>query len=230
MDNSVAEDAAIAARVKEMAAPIDELRQKVVAETAAPIDGDRVNCRARECEMGNLVAEASLARVRDQGVTIAFANGGGLRASIDQGPVTMGEVYTVLPFQNTLATFQLTGADVVAALENGASQYEEGAGRFSQVAGLKYTVDPKAASGARISDVLVEKDGAWVPIDPAATYGAVANNYTRTGGDGYDIFATNAKNAYDFGPDLAEVVASYLADQGATYAPKLDGRITVVGE
>ena len=230
LDSSVAEDPSIAARVKEMAAPIEELRQKVVAETAAPIDGDRVNCRARECEMGNLVAEASLARVRDQGITIAFANGGGLRASIDQGPVTMGEVYTVLPFQNTLATFQLTGADVIAALENGASQYEEGAGRFSQVAGLKYTVDPKAESGARISDVLVEQDGQWVPIDPAATYGAVANNYTRSGGDGYDVFATNAKNAYDFGPDLAEVVAAYLAEQGATYAPKLDGRITVLGE
>ena len=56
----------------------------------------------------------------------SFQNGGGLRASIDQGVVTMGEVLTVLPFQNTLATFQITGKDVVAALENGVSEIEEG--------------------------------------------------------------------------------------------------------
>ena len=204
LDNSVPEDEAIAARVKEMAAPIEELRQKVVAETAAPIDGDRSSCRVKECEMGNLVTDAMLERVKDQGITIAIANGGGLRASIDQGPVTMGEVYTVLPFQNTLATFQLKGADVVTALENGASQYEESAGRFSQVAGLKYTVDPAAEPGSRISDVMVMADGDWKPIDPAATYGVVSNNYMRSGGDGYDVFETKAQNAYDFGPDLAE--------------------------
>ncbi len=56
----------------------------------------------------------------------------------------MGEVLTVLPFQNTLATFQITGKDVVAALENGVSQIEEGAGRFPQVAGLKYSFDKSA--------------------------------------------------------------------------------------
>lgn len=177
--------------------------------------------------MGNLVAEAMLDRVKDQGMTIAIANGGGLRASIDQGPVSMGEVYTVLPFQNTLATFQLKGADVIAALENGASQYEEGAGRFAQVAGLKYTVDPAAEAGKRISDVIVRAEGDWKPIDAAATYGVVSNNYMRSGGDGYEVFANKAQNAYDFGPDLAEVVAAYLAAQEGAYKPTLDGRITV---
>lgn len=177
--------------------------------------------------MGNLVADAMVDRVKDQGITLAIANGGGLRASIDQGPVTMGEVYTVLPFQNTLATFQLTGADVIAALENGASQYEEGAGRFAQVSGLKYTVDPAAEPGSRISDVMVTADGEWKPIDPAATYGVVSNNYMRSGGDGYDVFETKAQNAYDFGPDLAQVVADYLAAQDGAYHPALDGRITV---
>jgi 5'-nucleotidase / UDP-sugar diphosphatase len=70
--------------------------------------------------MGNLVADAMLDRVKDQGVTIAIQNGGGLRASIEAGEVTMGDMLAVLPFQNTL-DLQLTGADVVAALENGVS-------------------------------------------------------------------------------------------------------------
>ena len=84
--------------------------------------------------MGNLVSDAMLDRAGEQGVTIAIQNGGGLRASIDAGEITMGEVLTVLPFSNTMATFQLSGADIVASLENGLSQIEDGAGRFPQVA------------------------------------------------------------------------------------------------
>ena len=56
----------------------------------------------------------------------------------------------MLPFQNTLATFQISGKDVVAALENGASQLEEGGGRFAQVAGLKYSFDKSAPVNSRI--------------------------------------------------------------------------------
>ena len=72
------------------------------------------------------------------------------------------------------------------------------------------------------------RDGTnWVPIDPNATYGVVSQNYMRGGGDGYKVFAEKAINAYDFGPDLAEVLADYLARQGPGFTPKLDGRITV---
>jgi hypothetical protein len=97
----------IVARVAELAAPIEELKVKVIGESADAIEGSREVCRAMECPMGNLVADAMLDRVKDQGIQIAIQNGGGLRASIDAGEVTMGEVLTVLPFQNTLATFQL---------------------------------------------------------------------------------------------------------------------------
>lgn len=226
LDASVTPDPAIAARVAELGGPIQELRDRQVAEIAAPIDGARENCRARECEMGVVVTDAMLDRVKDQGVTIAIENGGGLRASIDAGPVTMGEVISVLPFQNTLSTFEVTGATLLDALENGASQYEEAAGRFTQVSGLKYTVDPAAAAGARISEVQVQDDaGAWGPIDAAATYKVVSNNYIRNGGDGYAMFV-DAANPYDFGPDLADVLGEYLAQQGPGFRPALEGRIT----
>ncbi|MTH77217.1 bifunctional metallophosphatase/5'-nucleotidase [Paracoccus aestuariivivens] len=227
LDSSVTQDPTIAARVKEMGAPIEELKQKLVAEIKAPIDGSRDSCRQRECEMGNVVADAMLMRVKDQGISIAIANGGGLRASIDAGPVTMGEVLSVLPFQNTLSTFQLKGADVVAALENGASQFEEKAGRFAQVGGLKYTVDPAAEAGKRISDVQVKDGDGWKSINPSETYGVVSNNYMRSGGDGYKVFAANGTSAYDFGPDLADVLAEFLAKAGPNFAPVIDGRITV---
>ncbi len=221
IDGTVEEDAETVARIAEMAAPLEEIRNKVVAESAAAIEGDRSVCRVMECEMGNLVADAMLDRVADQGVTIAIANSGGLRASIDAGEVTMGEVLTVLPFQNTLSTFEVTGEVIVAALENGVSEIEEVAGRFPQVAGMTFTVDTGAEVGARISDVMV----GGAAIDLAATYGVVSNNYVRNGGDGYKMFR-DAANAYDFGPDLADVTAEYIAANGA-YQPYTDGRITV---
>ncbi len=80
---------------------------------------------------------------------------------------------------------------------------------------------PSAAPGSRISDGMI----AGAPLDPEATYGLVSNNYVRNGGDGYAMFV-NAAKAYDFGPDLADVTAEYMAAQG-DYKPYTDGRITV---
>ncbi|SFM51117.1 bifunctional metallophosphatase/5'-nucleotidase [Shimia aestuarii] len=219
MDAAVAEDVDTKARIAKAAAPLEEIRSRVVAETAEAIDGERGSCRSQECSMGNLIADAMLDRVKDQGVEIAIQNGGGIRASIDAGEVTMGEVLTVLPFQNTLSTFQVTGATIVAALENGVSQHEEGAGRFAQVAGMTYAFDVSQPAGSRISDVMV----GGKPIEMDKVYGVVSNNYVRNGGDGYKMFR-GAMNAYDFGPDLADVTAEYLAAQGP-FKPYLDGRI-----
>ncbi|WP_171170355.1 MULTISPECIES: bifunctional UDP-sugar hydrolase/5'-nucleotidase [unclassified Ruegeria] len=225
LDASVTPDADIAARVAEMGAPIEEMKQRVVANSAAAIEGDRAVCRVQECEMGNLVADAMLARVAEQGAQIAIANSGGLRASIDEGEVTMGEVLTVLPFQNTLSTFEITGQTVIDALENGVSQVEEVKGRFPQVAGLRFTWDPSVAPNeGRIIDVMVAEGDGFVPIDPNKTYLVVTNNYVRNGGDGYSMFEGDDKNAYDFGPDLADVTAEYLAEN-APYQPYVDGRI-----
>lgn len=222
----IGENAEALARVAELALPLDGIRNEVVAETAAVIEGNREVCRVQECAMGNLVADALLDRVADQGVSIAIMNSGGLRASIDAGEVTMGEVLTVLPFQNTLSTFEVSGADIVAALENGVSQVEEVKGRFPQVAGLKFTWDSsRPANEGRIIDVLVMKGDGWTPIDPEATYGVVSNNYVRGGGDGYNVFAENASKVYDFGPNVESVVADYLA-ANAPYEPVLDGRIS----
>jgi 5'-nucleotidase len=137
LDASVKPDEAVLAKVAELGKPLEAMKAEVIGTTTEMIQGDRNVCRVQECSMGNLVADAQLDRVADQGVTISIANSGGLRASIDAGEITKGEVLTVLPFSNTLATFQISGADLVASLENGVSQIEEVAGRFPQVAGLK---------------------------------------------------------------------------------------------
>jgi 5'-nucleotidase len=219
MDRFIVEDSAVKARIAEAAKPLDEIRNKVVAATAEEIVGVREECRAMECAMGNLIADAMLARVKDQGIDVAIQNGGGIRASIDAGDVTMGEVLTVLPFQNTLSTFEVTGEVLLSALENGVSQVEDGAGRFPQVAGMTYAFDASKPAGERVSDVMI----GGAALDTMKVYGVVSNNYVRNGGDGYKMFR-DAMNAYDFGPDLADVTAEYLAAQSG-FKPYKDGRI-----
>ncbi|EDQ34438.1 5''-nucleotidase/2'',3''-cyclic phosphodiesterase [Hoeflea phototrophica DFL-43] len=224
LDASVTPDEDFLARVTELGAPIEELKNKIVADATDTIEGSRDVCRAMECAMGNLVADAMLDRVSSQGVSLVIQNGGGLRASIDAGEITMGEVLTVLPFQNTLATFDLKGSDVVAALENGLSKIEEGAGRFPQVAGMRYSFDKDAEAGSRVVSVEVADGDGFTPIDPEAVYSVATNNYMRGGGDGYSIFRTDGMNAYDYGPGLEQVVADYLA-ANSPYTPYTDGRI-----
>ena len=225
MDSAVAEDSATLARIAKAAEPLNELRAKVIGQSSALIEGNRKVCRVQECEMGNLIADAMLDRVAAQGVTISLANAGNIRASIEPGAVTMGQVLEVLPFQNTLATFETSGQVIIDALENGVSQVEDVKGRFPQVAGLRFTWDSAiAANEGRIVEVLVAKGDGFVPIDPAANYMVVTNNYIRSGGDGYKMFRSG-KNVYDYGPNVENVMADYMATQGA-YVPYLDGRIT----
>lgn len=224
MDAAIQEDEEIAARVAELATPLDALYAESVGAVAGDIGADPQTCREKLCEMGVLVAEAMLEAGRAQGVEIAIHNAGGLRAPLAAGEVTRGDVLTVLPFGNSLSIFQLSGADVVAALENGVSEVETLGGRFPQVAGIRYAWSPsKPAGEGRIRAVQVNRNGEWVNIDLEAAYLVATNSFMRGGGDGYLVLAENAAGAYDFGPSVAEVVIAYL--QGGPYLPALDDRI-----
>ena len=90
---------------------------------------------------------------------------------------------------------------------------------------MKYVWDAAAEPGSRIVEVMVADGDGFAPIDPAATYGVVTNDYMRNGGDGYRMFV-EGMNAYDFGPGLELVVADYMAAVGEAYQPYTDGRIT----
>ncbi len=225
LDAAFEPDAEVAARVAALAGPIETLKTTPVAELAAPIDGSRESCRAMECEMGNTVTDAMLARIGNPEITIALTNGGGLRASLEAGTITLGDVLTVLPFQNTLYTMRLSGADILAALEYGVNAVEEGAGRFPQVAGLRFALDLSVAPGAgRVSEIEVMGADGWVPIDPAASYGVVTNNFMARGGDGYAMLASGAMEPYDTAIDMADALAEHLTNN-APYAPRIEGRI-----
>jgi 5'-nucleotidase / UDP-sugar diphosphatase len=212
-------------RIAALSGPIEELIRTPVAEISAPIDGSRDSCRAMECEMGNTVTDAMLAEVSNQDITIALTNGGGLRASMEAGTVTLGDVLTVLPFQNTLYTVRVPGSAIIAALEHGVNGVEEGAGRFPQIAGMRFDLDLSVAPNeGRVSNVEVKTGDDWAPIDPDATYGLVTNNFMAAGGDGYSMLDTEGTDGYDTAIDLAEVLARYITDN-EPFAPVIDGRI-----
>ncbi|RME74026.1 MAG: LysM peptidoglycan-binding domain-containing protein [Chloroflexi bacterium] len=233
LDSSVPQDPDIQARVEELAQPLNELRAKVVGEAAVDLDGERSSCRFGECTMGNLITDAMLWSTQSEGTQIAIQNGGGIRASIPAGPVTVGDILTVLPFGNLISTFELTGAEVVEALENGVSRAEnpenEGTGRFPQVAGLRFSWNPNNPVGSRIVSVEVRNpDGSYSPIDLTATYKVVSNDFLRGGGDDYEVFTT-ARNAYDFGSPLDEAVAAYISAHSPV-SVSIEGRIQKVEE
>ncbi len=229
-------DAEMQAMLEELAGPVNELRnQPIGADAVALLDGDRTVCRIEECALGNLISDAVY---EETGADIVIQNGGGIRADIDAGEITVGEVLTVLPFGNTVANATLTGEQVVAALENGVSRVEvtDGVisrsglnGRFPQVAGLRFDFDPTAEVGSRVSDVEVldRESGEFAPIDPTATYFVATNNFVLDGGDGYEQFL-QGEDLYAFGRPLDQVVIDYFADL-ETVEANIEGRITLMG-
>lgn len=197
---------AVAAIVARYAAPLAEWRARPVGRLAValPIDG----CREGECAIGNLLADAMLAA--EPQAEIALLNGGGIRANLPEGTVTWGDVLSVLPFSNTLATLTIRGGALREALENGFSQLHRNAGRFPQVGGLRVEYDAAAPAGQRVRAVSVRQEGQFVPLDPDKAYRVVTNNFMRQGGDGYTTLRDDALEAYDNGPALEDMLAAYL--------------------
>jgi 5'-nucleotidase/UDP-sugar diphosphatase len=225
------------ALVEELDTQVAALREEPIgATTDILLVGDRTVCRVEECNLGNLIADGMREAT---GAQIALMNAGGIRAGIEPGDITLGEVLTVQPFGNLLSTFDITGADLITALENGVSTLvvEDGVisradlqGRFPQVSGIRYSFDPNLEVGSRITSVeVLGEDGEYTELDPAATYSMTTLNFVRTGGDGYEIFNTNAIAPYDFGAVDYEATNNYLAALGTITdenAP-VEGRITM---
>lgn len=140
--------------------------------------------RASETNLGNLITDGMLAKAKeiDPDVTIAFQNGGGIRASIDKGEVTYGEVLTVLPFGNPLAIIELSGAELKSTFEHSVKEYPKESGGFLHIAGMKLLFDPSKPVGSRVVSLTI--DGKEIADN--AVYKAATNVFTARGGDGFE--------------------------------------------
>ncbi len=198
-------------KLKAYAAPIEALRQKIIGKSLVALDGDRVKMRTSETALGNLIADAILAKTKGDRVQVALINAGGIRNGLPLGDITMGNVLEVLPFGNTITRVELTGNQLKEALESGVSMAERGEGRFPQVAGIRFVWDVKLPAGKRVTKVEVrDASGKFQLLNPNQVYKVATNNFLASGGDGYRVFA-EGKNLLETGYLLSDAIAEYIS-------------------
>jgi 5'-nucleotidase len=222
---AIPEDPATKAEVERFANPLAAFRETVVGHAPEPIGA--AMCRQEECAAGDLMAEALLAAGRRYGATLAIANGGGIRAGISPGNITLGDVLTAFPFPNTLTVITITGADLKAALEHGVANVglTESTGRFLQVAGLRYAYNPGQPAGSRLTSVeCANSSGHYTPLKPEADYRVAMADFLYRGGDGYTLFAKKGRDVEHDDTPVADLVGKWLGQHDPVKL-QLDGRI-----
>lgn len=176
---------------------IDNIEKLVAKEMSLKVgildrklDGERVNSRTKETELGSLIA-ASMKR--ESGADAAILNGGGIRASLERGNVTKGDILMVMPFENTLVLKELKGKELLGALENGVSGYPEEYGGFAQLSGLTVKFDSSKEAGSRVVEAKINGEN----ISLNKTYKVAFSRTDADGGDGFVMVGN--------GPELAEL-------------------------
>ncbi|MFB7222023.1 bifunctional metallophosphatase/5'-nucleotidase [Streptomyces sp. NPDC056227] len=225
---------ALIARWNTLAAPIASRPQGYIS---ADINGR--GSTAPEKPLGNLIADAQLeglAPADKGGAVVAFMNPGGIRADLvykstgseGDGVVTYGESFTVQPFTNMMNVVDLTGAQLITALQQQVSGSNEASPKILQVSkGLTYTLDMTKTGAARVVVDTIKLNGA--AIDPAKTYRVAMNEFLAGGGDGFAALGQGTNKlvgASDL--DLFNAYLSAHSSAAAPLAPPVTDRITVV--
>ncbi|MCE5335712.1 MAG: bifunctional metallophosphatase/5'-nucleotidase [Desulfobacteraceae bacterium] len=165
---------------------------------------------AKESNLGDLITDA----MRDaSGAQIAFHNGGGIRTDIAKGPITLEQIYTVLPFDNVLVSMEITGGQIMEVLEK--SILGE---KILQVSGIQVEYDLAKPAGARVVSVQVEGR----PLDAGVSYRIATNDFLAAGGDQYNPFKLG--RGVLFGETIREVVSDYISKHSPV-ATATQGRI-----
>lgn len=231
------EDEETAVLLKGYSSKIEELKNtEIGAEAVNKLDNPRqsdgdgkVSVRSTETPLGNLISDGMLAKAKEYfpKTVIAVNNGGSIRAEINQGPITLGEILTTMPFGNTLAVMTLKGSELIAALEHSVKEAPKEHGGFLHVAGMKFTYDSSKSVGERVVSVEVEEEaGVFTPLDPAKDYVIATSTFTAKGGDSFKVFekAYNEGRVTDLGHTDWSNFRDYLV-QLKSVDPKVEGRI-----
>jgi 2',3'-cyclic-nucleotide 2'-phosphodiesterase/3'-nucleotidase/5'-nucleotidase len=219
---------------------IDGKSTRVVRQEETAIGNliaDGVNSKSKEL-VSKLLSQSELSTIKG---FVSIQNGGGIRAGINKGDITLGDVLTVMPFSNSLVALKVTGQEIIESLENGVSGLESDQGRFAQVSGMKYTYDSKKKAeiinpttnvleqkGERMVSVEIKQaDGSYVAIDPNGYYVLSTNSFMAGGGDFYRSLAKAKADGryYELQLPDYEVFTGYLKQIGEVNIG-LEGRIT----
>ena len=238
-------DEEVDAAAQEIMGGVDEVYGAPFATTEVVLDGDKPNVRTHETNLGDLITDAIVwSVVKEGGIeqvepnqVVGITNGGGIRATLQPGDVSMSDINTVLPFGNTVAVIYVTGAELLEALEASTFCTPETIGGYPQTSGIEWTLDTTKAYDQGDVYTLNGKESSYFapasiqrvtitaingePFDPEATYAVVTNNFTAAGGDTYNVFnrAYVEGSGFDTGIPLDEAVMHYVTEV-------LEGKIT----
>ena len=202
------EDAATKAIVDQYTKALDPMTSEVIGETAADLEHDG--------QAGTLMGEWAATIMKETAKTdVAIQNGGGLRCSIPKGQVTMGQLYQLMPFDNTLYTLKVTGKDLKAAVENGIGSPTF---KFGQVAGLYVTYDMSKPYGQRVVSMTLE-NGEKIVDDKE--YTVATNDFMADGGDNYVVFKS-AKDKVNTNIPIRDVLVDSIKKE-KTIKPEYKG-------
>jgi 5'-nucleotidase / UDP-sugar diphosphatase len=203
------EDGKVKELVDKRAAEVERVFSVVLATAPAAMSREA----DKESALGSWMTDCY--RERHQ-ADFALQNGGGIRADLPAGPVTLRTIFNIMPFDNYMVRLEMKGADLRALLDHGL-----GMGRIAQISGASAVVRRKAPAGAR----LVSASVGGAPLDDAKTYSVATLDFIVNGGDGYDVFARALKRE-DTGV-LARDALRACAEAQKTLAAPTGGRITV---
>ena len=193
-DGAFGSDQEVARFLKEYRERVASISSRVVGRAAGEIT--RSTTPAGESALGDLVTDAYRSSA---GTDFAFVGSGGLRADLDAGPVTYGELYAARPFDETLVKMELTGAGIRRVLEQ---QYDGEERRTIQVSGLRFTHDPSKPEGHRVTTVTLS---GGAPLDLEASYTAAVTKPLADGGSEFTAF-TEGTNVRVIGKDLGILI------------------------
>lgn len=241
-------DADVAKLVDDRNTAVDKVYGEKIATTEVDLNGSRSGgaatdpvtkaemtfpegegVRTTETNLGDFAADAILWQARqtlgEENVDAALTNGGGIREALAKGDISKKSLLAVFPFGNTVATIDVTGAQLLEALEAATCTTPEAIGAFPQVSGIEFTLNTgvpyvngtqyanstyyaPANPGSRVTISTVNGEA----FDPAATYTIATNDFMAAGGDTYYAFAAASVN-YDLGLSMDEVVMDYITDE-----------------
>jgi 5'-nucleotidase/UDP-sugar diphosphatase len=243
-------DAEVAELINNADQAVKQELSKVFARTEVYLNGERdPGNRTEETNLGDFSADAILWAAKQalgDKVVAAITNGGGIRASIQAGDITMNDMKTVFPFGNEVSVLEVKGSELLEALEAATSSTPKALGAFPQVSGIVFSIDTTvpyekgeqypdstyfapAKPGSRVK---IESVGGQ-PFDLEALYTIATNDFTAAGGDTYYVFRyPNATSGYKTGVALEDALVNYVTTVlggvvGQDYANP-QGRITVI--
>lgn len=209
---SFAPDAALTADIAALDKKTDAELAGPVGESLYDLDGSRSAIRTRETNLGKLAADCLRAA---HGTDFALFNAGSIRNSIKKGTVTGKDVLAMLPFTNSIVSFQITGAELLALLEHGLRSLPGEDGGFPQVSGMIVRIRADAPQGQRVEQLLLS-DGR--PVEKEKVYTLAVSSFLAEGGDGYALLA--GKPRYKEYSSPQQALENYLQLVGTKqYAP-----------